>query len=93
MAELLNLNVVDFTKNYVRLHKGWPTVASKEHNKNCFLDCDNKCKVYQARPTHCKTYPDWDQIWASDDDLLKEAFICPGLNKAVETYKNEQKID
>jgi Fe-S-cluster containining protein len=93
MSAILNLSEEEFFKEYVQIQNGWPIIASKTFHQNCFLDCNNKCKVYEGRPDPCKSYPNWDQIWQSDESLIHESLLCPGLDKAISQYKSKQNFE
>lgn len=85
MAEKLGLSIPDFKEKYVTRHSGWEVVASPNFRPNCFLTDCNTCKVYEARPEACKTYPRWGSVWESPEALKKEIESCPGLKKAFES--------
>ena len=55
---------------------GWVQLRDKEEEATglssgygsggcIFLDEENKCKIYEARPMQCSTYPFWPRIMAS----------------------------
>ena len=89
MAKEKNLELETFKKHIVRTHQGWPVIASKSHRQTCFLDTQNRCTVYKARPKQCRTYPDWPEIWKDRTSILKEIALCPGLKKAYTTFCTE----
>lgn len=91
MAKHLGIDVATFRKQYVQHLDGWSTIAHPSFRPNCFLDCDNKCSVYPARPKACRTYPNWPEIWTSKATLLKEIEQCPGLKKAYLEVQELQK--
>ncbi|RJX21701.1 MAG: YkgJ family cysteine cluster protein [Desulforudis sp.] len=63
LARHLNLGGKDFLDRYCTLEfasqSHWPIVwLAQAANGPCeFLDSQNKCQVYPARPTICRTYP------------------------------------
>ncbi len=83
MAALLDLSLIEFQQSYTQKENGWEVIASPYFRQNCFLDAQNKCAVYSARPQACRTYPDWPNIWETDDTLLTESKSCPGLKLAI----------
>ena len=89
MAQLKRKSVDRFRHQYVRKKEGWQVVAGPNFNTHCFLDHQNRCSVYSARPKACRTYPNWPEIWQSEDSLLRETLICPGLKKAVQSIIDE----
>jgi Fe-S-cluster containining protein len=89
MANLFGIDINIFKKKYVKKKNGWSILADRTHRPNCFLTEDNSCKVYSARPEHCQTYPDWPEIWKSENTLQTETQLCPALKKAYTTYKKD----
>jgi Fe-S-cluster containining protein len=45
-----------------------------------FLDADNRCRVYQARPLQCRTYPWWPELMNRRAWRL-EARRCEGIGR------------
>lgn len=88
MAEKLELPISEFKEKFVLEENGWQLIAKPGFRKNCFLDKNNNCQVYEARPKKCRTYPDWPEIFQSEETLKKETELCPGLRKAYEIYQN-----
>lgn len=83
MARVVGLSVPDFREKYVVTHNGWDLIATPTHRPRCFLDENDCCTVYEARPIACRSYPDWPELWTSEEMLLSECKTCPGLQKAV----------
>ncbi len=82
MATILDQSSIEFRQDYVVKKNGWDVISDTQHRPNCFLASDNACSVYKARPMACQTYPDWPDIWISQETIEKECGICPGLKKA-----------
>lgn len=49
-------------------------------NGDCvfFDDQSRKCKVYEARPRQCRTWPFWDSNLRTPDDWQRTCQVCPG---------------
>ncbi|MEA3371666.1 MAG: YkgJ family cysteine cluster protein [Campylobacterota bacterium] len=80
IAELLNLDIKDFAVKYL-FKKGYKySIKEIKHNDShecIFYDREsNGCKIYDARPTQCKTFPFWDYYKSRVDELKEE---CPGI--------------
>jgi Fe-S-cluster containining protein len=79
LAELKNLSLSDFTKTFCSKTGGW------FHFKNPGSDCqflqDNRCSVYEARPTQCRTWPFWPQNMKAKAWKVEVASYCPGVGK------------
>ncbi|MDD2358431.1 MAG: YkgJ family cysteine cluster protein [Thiovulaceae bacterium] len=80
LADLLNLETQFFIETY--LYKKGYKYSLKEVVYNGSHDCifydrpSNGCKVYEARPTQCRTFPFWDYFKQRVDELKDE---CPGI--------------
>lgn len=92
MASHMKMTIPLFRETFVRVHNGWSVIASPAFRTNCFLCEDNRCQVYSARPTQCRTYPRWGSVWGTYQNFLDEVAMCPGLRLAYEkvTAKNQE---
>ena len=80
ISELLNLDIKDFTSKYL-FKKGYKySIKELEYNNSfecVFYDRDaNGCKIYEARPSQCISFPFWDYYRFRVDELMQE---CPGI--------------
>jgi Fe-S-cluster containining protein len=80
ISELLNLSVNDFGVKYL-FKKGYKYSIKEvqiEDSYECvFYDREsNGCKIYEARPSQCITFPFWDYFKTHIDELKEE---CPGI--------------
>jgi len=80
IADLLNLSVNDFGVKY--LYKNGYKYSIKERKNGDSYECvfydtqSNGCKIYEARPSQCITFPFWDYFKSRVDALKDE---CPGI--------------
>ena len=80
IAELLNLSVNDFGVKYL-FKKGYK-YSIKEVIYDGLYECvfydreSNGCKIYEARPSQCITFPFWEYFKIHVDELKEE---CPGV--------------
>jgi len=80
IADLLNLSVNDFGVKY--LFKNGYKYSLKENKIDDSYECvfydreSNGCKIYEARPSQCITFPFWDYFKTHVDELKQE---CPGI--------------
>ena len=93
MAQELGVDITTFYRDYTKRKNGWTVIADQTFRANCFLTDCNQCQVYDARPEACQTYPNWPEIWASDKTVMKEADLCPGLKKAINSVSNGEAIE
>ncbi len=60
----------------------------EKSNNDCWFWDDNGCKVYEARPLQCRSYPFWFSCLADLNTWNGEEEHCPGINKGkVHTRK------
>jgi len=80
ISELLNLELNEFVSKYLFKNGYKHSIKEIIHNEShecIFYDRDsNGCKIYEARPKQCKTFPFWDYYKARVDELKLE---CPGV--------------
>ena len=80
IAEVLEMDVNEFALKYL-FKKGYK-YSIKENKFNDSYECvfydrdSNGCKIYNARPSQCKTFPFWDYYKTRVDELKLE---CPGI--------------
>ncbi len=80
IAEVLDMDVNEFALKYL-FKKGYK-YSIKENKINDSYECvfydreSNGCKIYNARPSQCKTFPFWDYYKTRVDELKLE---CPGI--------------
>jgi hypothetical protein len=80
IAELLELDVRVFVTEY--LFKKMYKYSIKEQKFGDSYECifydrdSNGCKIYDARPIQCRTFPFWDYYKKRVDELKLE---CPGI--------------
>lgn len=80
IAELLNMDVNDFAIKYL-FKKGYK-YSIKENQFGDSYECvfydrkTNGCKIYEARPVQCRTFPFWDYFKTRVEEVKDE---CPGI--------------
>ena len=80
IAALMEMDIKSFTAEY--LFKKMYKYSIKERVHNDSYECifydrvSNGCKIYDARPLQCKTFPFWDYFKTRVDELKLE---CPGI--------------
>jgi len=82
MAGFLNISTAEFKKKYVRLcNNRFALVERKSQGYDCVFLKDNKCLVYGARPTQCRTFPWWKENLNSEESWKLAARECEGINE------------
>ncbi len=80
IAEVLKIDINELRVKYL-FKKGYK-YSIKEFKYNDSYECvfydreSNGCRVYNARPSQCKTFPFWDYYKTRVDELKQE---CPGI--------------
>ena len=84
IASVMNISVDAVNKEYITTvlgNDGTELNSLKKHsskNQCVFLD-GNKCSIYSARPTQCRTYPYWPHIMIGEAEWRAEAVSCEGI--------------
>lgn len=89
LAKHLKMKDADFADEYVRVDEDEDQVFK---SMPCpFLGADNYCSVYEHRPKACREYPHTDRV--KQHQLLKlhlkNAEICPAVERVLETVQKE----
>lgn len=80
ISNALNMDIKDFVSKY--LYKNGYKYSIKERKIGNSYECafydsaTNGCRVYDARPEQCRTFPFWDYFKQRVDELQLE---CPGV--------------
>lgn len=80
ISTLLGLSINDFGVKY--LFKSGYKYSIKEEEFEGSFECvfydrqTNGCKIYEARPSQCISFPFWDYFKTRVDELKEE---CPGI--------------
>ena len=80
MSSELGLSPAEFYRRHCVEDRGY-TVLRMDEPQCPFLEEDNRCAVYAARPKQCRTWPFWEE------NLKREAWegpvkeCCPGIGK------------
>ena len=79
LAACVGLEPAEFESRYVR-NVGKRKSLNEFNNGDCvFFDGETrKCKVYEARPRQCRTWPFWDSNVRSPEAWASTCQVCPG---------------
>ncbi|HQU15900.1 MAG: YkgJ family cysteine cluster protein [Gammaproteobacteria bacterium] len=76
----LGLSQSWFRRRYLaRTASGERVLASHSDGRCTFLEDDGRCRVYDARPTQCQTYPFWPELLRGATAWEKERRRCEGI--------------
>lgn len=90
MARFLGLSLQEFKRIYTRRVKSRYSLLESKQTYDCVFLQDNKCRVYGARPTQCKTFPWWPQNLRSKEAWEETARSCEGIQKEAQTVPFEK---
>lgn len=90
ISKYLNIPISDLYKNHVTIDEDGDMVLNT--TPCIFLLPDNKCKIYEVRPTGCREYPLTDQNLFADnmDQHAMNAYYCPAVFHVLERLKKIQ---
>ena len=73
-AKLLGITLDEFIQKYTKLSQDRQSLIFTDRADGAcvFLDENNRCKIYEARPWQCRTFP---HEWDVPPDMQK---LCPG---------------
>jgi Fe-S-cluster containining protein len=82
LADLLATSVRTFRRRYTFLDKeGWRQLNFAE-GRCVFLDAEtNRCTVYAARPTQCRTFPFWRELVREGEWTAEARRLCEGIGQ------------
>ena len=78
----LGLSAAWFRRRYLsRLYDGELVLASGRNERCVFLDQHGQCRIYEARPVQCRTYPFWPELVNHRRSWLGEKARCEGIDR------------
>lgn len=82
LAAVLGIEVEEFQQRYIRM-VGIRKSLLEHANGDCvFFDPESrKCRVYEARPRQCRTWPFWPSNLTSPAAWEEISERCPGCNR------------
>lgn len=80
LAKHHNLSIDEFKKNYTRIVDGLRALIDRSESNDCIFLIDNKCSVYESRPSQCRTFPWWTSNLKTPKDWEEASKSCEGVN-------------
>lgn len=80
LAQALQLTESALELVYLDTVAGQWVIRLQSNGQCSFLDDVGQCRVYQARPVQCETYPFWPEILHSETAWQEEAARCEGID-------------
>ncbi|MFT5042291.1 MAG: Fe-S-cluster containining protein [Hyphomicrobiaceae bacterium] len=100
LAKSLGLSKQQFRWRYTTLDElGWTELVFKDDRCVFLDDATDRCTVYEARPTQCRTFPFWRNFVRDGQWTPDVAEMCEGIGQGpvkdpaqVETLMRTQEI-
>jgi uncharacterized protein len=70
-----------FRRRYVTVYEDGGEGLRWENDRCVFLDANDRCRIYAARPTQCRTYPFWTEVLRSRASWRATAGLCEGVGR------------
>lgn len=80
LAEHFSISESEFTKKYTRFVDNQYALLDRSGSEDCIFLENNRCKVYEARPTQCLTFPWWIHHLRGPEDWKEAAVRCEGID-------------
>ena len=99
VAAWLGLSVSDLRSRYETRRWRFPSLRERAGGECVMHGEDGRCRIYNARPLMCRTWPFWPELLESPESWAAAARHCPGMNEgktwtaaeiAAELGKHEQ---
>jgi Fe-S-cluster containining protein len=81
LAKKLGLTTAAFTRKHCEKYNGAYHLIEDGENPDCMFLEGNRCGVYEARPTQCRTWPFWPEVMNAKTWKKEVLSYCPGVGK------------
>jgi len=93
MIQLLGISREEFLRLYTRSVFGRIALIENAYSYDCIFLEGKRCKIYQARPRQCRTFPWWHQYLSSPETWKEAARRCEGIDHPDAPIVPFEKID
>lgn len=81
IASHLGMPVKQFKKKYTEWFLFLGRALKWSEKGSCLFLKNKECSIYNARPSQCSTWPYWDRILNSREDLERAKSYCGGISQ------------
>ncbi len=89
ICELLDISAEEFRKSYTEVVDKKVALKSLSNGDCIFYNEKQGCKIYDARPLQCRTFPFWPENVKSAQYWQRAGEMCPGIDKGELHDKDE----
>lgn len=89
LARHLGLNREDFMARYAYPVEGGHSLREVGPDYACIFFRNERCTIYEVRPTQCRTYPFWAENVRSEAAWKKTCRECPGIGQGRRYTRDE----
>lgn len=90
IANFLKISVKEFKQRYVRRVGSRYSLIESKVTYDCVFLKENKCQIYGARPTQCRTFPWWPQNLRNEQAWNETAQTCEGIHEKAQNVGCEK---
>ncbi|HXK49258.1 MAG TPA: YkgJ family cysteine cluster protein [Clostridiales bacterium] len=92
LVEKSGFNLEELQRTYLSTVDGYTVFRDAGSGACIFWDhIEKNCKIYEARPTQCRTFPFWKSLVYRKEKWDKETAMCPGIGEG--RLYTEKEID
>jgi len=88
IARKLGISKKKFLETHAYPMRGGHSIRERENGDCLFLD-GKMCRIYDARPTQCRTFPFWPETLRSEERWKQTARDCEGIGQG-RLYSREE---
>jgi Fe-S-cluster containining protein len=88
-AKALKISVDKFVADYCTKDDGHLCIKDDNSSPDCLFLDGNRCKIYEGRPTQCRTWPFWPEVMNAKSWNKRVASFCPGVGQGRLYSKSE----
>ena len=81
IAARLGMEPAGFLSRYTRFVLGGRSLREEADGRCVLFEEGAGCRVYEARPRQCRTWPFWPRIVATPEAWERESADCPGMGQ------------
>ncbi len=93
LASKLKISREAFLRRYTRQIGKRISLLEDPLNYDCVFLKENRCSVYDGRPTQCRTFPFWPSLLKSKRDWENARSYCEGIDHPDGEIYSQERVD